>query len=139
MQERLHRIEPCYVENGSILSEYNNGLMLDEDTTILVDVETGALLKYGHKSMVEEYYNKAVEKSAKAKIDLCGTWQLITFHVKYNELDFVPDGYNLDIDEVCTTINWFNNHIGGQAMSEFLNSSIDEIHTKIASLQKIGF
>lgn len=139
MQERLHRIGPCHVENGSILSEYNNGLMLDEDTTILVDIETGTLLKYGHKNMVEKYYNKAVKESAKMQIDLCDTWRLITFYVKHDELDFAPDGYNLDIDEICTIINWLNNNIGGQAMSEFLNSSIEEIRTKIASLQKIGF
>lgn len=136
--EKLHRIGPCYVENGSILSKYNS-LMLDEDTTILVDVETGALLKYGHKAMVEKYYNKTVEKSAKAKIDLYDTWRLITFHVRYDEFDFAPDGYNLDIDEICTIINWFNNHIGGQAMSDFLNSSIEKIRAKITSLQKIGF
>lgn len=137
--EKLHRIGPCYVENGSIFNDYISELMLDEDITILVDIKTGILLRYGHKNMVERYFNKTVEKSVKAQIDMCSTWRLITFYVKHDELDFAPDGYNLDIDEICTIINWFNNNIGGQAMSDFLNASIEEIRAKIASLQKIGF
>ena len=45
----MHEEGMYYVSHGSILSRYNEGVMLDEDVTVVVDIDTGGLLKVGKK------------------------------------------------------------------------------------------
>ena len=56
----MHKNGPYFVNNGSICSMYNNGFMVDEDTTILVDLAVGTLLRVGKKEIVTNYYNVIV-------------------------------------------------------------------------------
>lgn len=134
----MHENGAYYVMYGSIFSRYNEGFMIDEDATILIDTAAGALLKVGKKGAVTSYFNKMTEGYKAVGVvndDLC----LITFHVKYPELDFEPEGYNFDIDEICTIINYFNDSIGPELMNEFVNSGIDAMKARVKELQDMGF
>lgn len=133
--------EKCnyYVQYGSIYSHSNPGVMLDEDITIVVDTEVGSLLKIGKKDWVEKYFHDMCNKYVSAGFpEMNDHLQLITFHVKYENLGFAPEGYNFDIDEICTIINWFNNSIGDK-LKWFLGLSLDDAKAHIKKLQEIGF
>lgn len=133
--------EKCnyYVQYGSIYSHSNPGVMLDEDITIVVDTEVGSLLKIGKKDWVEKYFHDMCSKYVSAGFpEMQNELQLITFHVKYENLGFAPEGYNFDIDEICTIINWFNNSIGDK-LKWFLGLPLDEAKAQIKRLQEVGF
>lgn len=135
----MHKNGIYYTQYGSIFSRYNDSLMLDEDVTILIDKELGTLLKIGKKQNVTNYFNTMCDQYIRHGIpEMTENLQVITFHVKYPELEFEPDGYNFDIDEVCTIINWFNNHLDAETIMKFLHSSLDDMKTKIKELQAIG-
>ena len=135
----MHENGNYYVQYGSIYSRANSGVMFDEDTTIIVDKECGTLLKVGRKDQLKTYYDTMCQKYNAAGLShVNDNLMLITFHVKYDNLDFAPEGYNFDIDEICTIINWFNNSIGNQ-MKTFLDMPLEDAKTKIKQLQKIGF
>lgn len=53
----MHEEGNYYVSHGSILSRYNEGVMLDEDVTVVVDIDSGGLLKVGKKDWVTNYFN----------------------------------------------------------------------------------
>ena len=57
---------------------------------------------------------------------------------KYPEFNFVPEGYNFTIDEICTLINWWNNSPGAEG-SKILTMSIDDAKDKLKLLSRIGF
>lgn len=133
--------EKCnyYVQYGSIYSRSNPGVMLDEDITIVVDTEVGSLLKIGKKDWVTEYFNNMCKKYVdNGYPEMVDSLRLITFHVKYENLGFEPEGYNFDIDEVCIIINWFNNSIG-ERLKWFLELPLDEAKAEIKRLQMFGF
>lgn len=135
----MHENCAYYVQYGSIYNKYNDRVMLDEDITIIVDIETYTLLKVGKKDWVTDYFNHMCQKYIdKGFSNIAATLKLITFHVKYPELGFEPEGYNFDIDEICTIINWFSNGIG-ERMRWFLELSLDEAKIEIKKLQAIGF
>ena len=134
-----HESGNYYVQDGSIFNRYNNSFF-DEDVTIIIDTSEGILLKVGKKDNITKYFETMCSKYNNMGLtDMISSMKLITFYVKYPNLGFEPDGYNFDIDEICTIINWFNNHIGPDNMNEFLNQSLDEMKCKIKKLQNIGF
>ena len=136
----MHKNGPYFVNNGSICSMYNNGFMVDEDTTILVDLAVGTLLRVGKKEIVTNYYNVIVEKYTKLDcLELLEEMKLITFNICYPNLEYKPDNYNFTIDEVCTIINWFSNSIGAEKMKWFLSLNLNDAKQHIECLQGIGF
>lgn len=129
-----------YTQCGSIFSRYNPGFMVDEDVTVLLDIGSGTLLKVGRKEDVEKYHNKMyTEYVQTGYFTMIRDLKLITFHVKYENLGFAPEGYNFDIDEVCTLINYLGNTIGAEKMNWLLGLSLDDLKTEIHRLQEIGF
>lgn len=140
MQKQLHENGPYYTQNGSIYSRYNDGFMMDEDSSVIVDVGTGTLLKVGKRENIEPYYRTMCQKYNQMGFpEFYETLRLVTFNVKYEELNFAPEGYNFSIDEVCTIINWFNNSIGDK-MKEFLdNTNLNAVKAEIERLQLFGF
>ncbi len=136
----MHENGHYYVENGSIYSRINGAFMIDEDATILLDTECGTLLKIGQKQSVTDYFNTMVTKYLEAGFaDIANGLKLITFQIKYEELGFEPDGYNLNIDEVCTLINWFNNCVGAERMKWFLSLDLEQIKEHIKKLTAFDF
>jgi hypothetical protein len=135
----LHVNKPWYTVNKAMLNG-DNSIILDEDITIIVDTESGTLLKVGQKDWVTKYYNTMLEGYSQMGMEqMCNDLKLVTFNAKYEELGFVPANYNLDIDEICTVINWFSNCISADQMNELLSMSDTEAHDKIKQLQAIGF
>lgn len=112
---------------GSITNEKEEFLI--NDMCIIVDKETGVLLKYGdkEKSDIIKYYETMCDSLAKIGLD--NTYDLITF-----------DRYkgNLSIDDICTIVNY-----GLNAHSErFLNIftlSEEDLHKRINELKKYGY
>jgi hypothetical protein len=136
----MHEKGNYFTQYGSIYAKSNPGIMLDEDITIVIDIESGILMKVGKKDMVEAYFNDSVSKYVAVGFpEMQNKLKLITFKVKYEELGFAPEGYNFDIDEICTILNWFNNSIGGTKMKWFLESPLDAVKSEIKRLQGFGF
>ena len=134
---------PLYVDNGSILSHVNKDILLDEDISacITVDNDDNRLIlhKYGKHEYVKQYYDKVVHRLSDMNcIDLANEWKLISFNVQYPEFNFVPDGHNFTIDEICTLLNWWSNCPGDEG-SEIFNLSIDDIKIKLKNLASYGF
>lgn len=141
--DNLHTIGPWYTNYGSMFNKYNDGVMLDEDIAILVTIDAqdgiGTLHKVGKVEPLKQYMDMVVNKYLQNGFtEMASEWKLIQFFVKYEELNFTPDGYNLDIDEVCTLINWFQN-CSCQNMKAFFELSLEAIKGKIADLQRIGY
>lgn len=135
----MHEGCTYYVSYGSIFNRYNGNIMLDEDITIIVDIEAGTLLKVGKKDWVTDYFHNMCKRYIDSGFsDIAASLKLITFHVKYPELGFEPKGYNFDIDEICTIINWFGNSIG-ERMKWFLELPLNEAKIEIKKLQEMGF
>ena len=146
--QNLHSIGPWHTNNGSIFNKTNT-VMLDEDIAILIDCDVendySTVLKIGPYDMVSNYFEKMINKyNLNGFADTCENMKIIKFNVKFNAIkkynipEFAPYGHNFTIDEICTIINWFSNHIGKQ-MDEFLKLSLDDAKSKIKKLQTIGF
>lgn len=148
MDIQKHQNGPWYMNCGSMFNKYNKGIMLDDDIAILIDScpedDTGSLLKVGKYENVSNYFNTLIERySTMNHHQLYKDMSIIKFNVmyegtEYNPAGYKPDGHNFTVDEICTIINWFSNHIGKQ-MDWFLKLPLDEAKAKIASLQEIGF
>lgn len=144
----LHYIGPWHTMHGSMFNK-SNSIMLDEDIAIIIDScpedDFSALLKVGTWDKISTHFKEMVDKyNAIGMPETYENMKTIKFNVKFEGIpeqnipDFAPDGYNFTVDEICTVINWFSNHIGKQ-MDEFLKLPLDEAKNKIKSLQRIGF
>jgi hypothetical protein len=127
----MHKNGNFYVESGSILSKINPDTMLDEDVTIIIDIDEGILFKVGRKSSVTNYFNKKCQKYIDCDMpEMIQSLRLITFDILKPE--------HFDADEICTIINWFANAIG-EKMKWFLELPLPEAKRQIEQLQAIGF
>ena len=122
--------EQCnyYVQCGSIYSRCNQSIMLDEDVTVILDIDVGTLIKVGKKDWVENYFN-----------EMCRSYMDVGCQSIVDGLKLMTFDAKFDIDEICTIINWFNNSIGGERMRWFLSLSFDDVKSEIKRLQNIGF
>lgn len=142
MSEFTHDIGPLYTDNGSILSHTNPGLMLDEQVTACITVDSDdnsiTLMKYGNYAVMKDYYDTSISKLvASGLADLAAEWKLISFNIAYPELNFAPDGYNFTIDEICTLLNhWINVSL---TPADILSMSVDDVKQRLASLAKMGY
>lgn len=115
------------------------GMMMLKDMTncmnevaVIIDTETGTLLKVGNPDGINDYFNKAIKKYHDAGLSYCCEgWKCIVF-----------DRYHyafLDIDGICTLVNYMMNSLGPEKMNELLLMSETELKEKIEILQSIGF
>ena len=137
-----HEIGPWYTDNGSMLSRIT-GTMLDEDIAVCITIDANdnslILHKIGKMAFIKDYYDTAVQRLASIGCqEIANEWKLISFNVQYPEFNFVPEGYNFTIDEICTLINWWNNSPGAEG-SKILTMSIDDAKDKLELLSRIGF
>lgn len=99
---------------------------------IIYDKSCGVVLKYGDTETtdIKEYYET-----------ICNMYKEKGYNDMVNSLEMIElDRYSgiLDIDEICTLVNWFCNSIGNKLM-ETLELSSDGLKVKIKQLQDIGW
>ena len=142
MPKFTHNFGPLFTEHGSIMSRMNLGLMLDENITACITVDSDdkklTLMKYGNYDDMKKYYDTTIGKLIEAGFpDMAAEWQLISFNVAYPEFNFAPDGYNFTIDEICTLLNsWINISL---TEADILSMSVEDIKQKIARLAELGY
>ena len=116
------------------------GMITDKDRSffannicVIVDVNMGTLLKVGDKdtSNITKYYETMTKKYRDAGFD------------KYADdltlIEFDRHSGVLDIDGVCTIVNYLSNCIGGPKLQELLSMSDEQLIEKVNYLQGIGF
>ena len=134
----MHEKGSYYTQYGSIYNRCT-GEMFGDSLSILISLDPGTLHRVGDKDWVESCfatYHKAYTESG--LIEEADSLRVITFNIKRENLGFAPEGYNFDINEVCTIINWFSNSIG-ERMQQFLEMPLDDMKAKIKELQEYGF
>lgn len=99
---------------------------------ILIDRGSGTLLKMGDSDTnpLDDYYKTAVAAYTECKMQSAvEDLQLIRF-----------DRYGtLNIDEICTLINYFMQSVGPGKMESILSLDETELKAEIARLAKMGF
>lgn len=119
------------VLNGSITNEKENFLI--DNLAMIVDLDSGAVLKYGDKEMdhMEELYEKKQKQNMSFGPDnaLFPGLSLITF-----------DQYDgkLSIEEICTFAN-VGIYGNPKTFLELLKIKEDKIHKRLQELKKRGY
>lgn len=120
-----------YVKNNEIYNSYNNVSISKEDISVLIDIDTNTLIKIGDSNFITNYRDTMVQAYIKAGFPIYAeSFINITFNTKCSELN---------IDEICTIINWLYNSIRKTEMNRFLHLPISEMKKEIQRLQKFGF
>lgn len=124
-----HENGPWYTENGLMINKYNENACTN-NPAVFLDTAEGCLLKSGDAQMVQAYAATVIDTYTKnGMTDFTKGMTVITF-----------DRYAyLDIDAICSIMNWFNNSIGSKAMTEFLTMNGEQLKAKITELQQFGF
>ena len=101
-----------------------------EHPAIILDTSSGTLLKVGDIKWVKDYYEKACGRLRIVNKDMAESLAL---------LEFEYSNSNLNVDELCTMINYFNNSIGPDSLKKFFLLTEEETHQKLRSLMEAGF
>ena len=123
-----HNNGPWYIEHGAACNRYSNACT--NNPAILVDTETGVVLKSGDKFMVQNYMLQAVSQYLNNDlVSMAQALTVITF-----------DRYHtLNIDEICTLMNYMQNSIGPRKMNELLTMDETALKAEIKRLTLYGF
>lgn len=126
----MHEKGVYTVEYGSIYNK-DHSVMMD-NIGLIIDKETGTVYKIGdtERTDIEAYYQNIINKYRESGLsDMADNLIFVAFD-RYRGI--------LDIDEICTLVNYFFNHIGEKLMETL---SLDEValKEKIKHLQDVGF
>lgn len=123
-----HNNGPWYVEHNAICNRHSNACT--NNPAVLIDTECGIVLKSGDKSMIQNYMHTAAsEYLDKKMVSIAQTLTVINF-----------DQYRtLNIDEICTLMNYMQNSIGPRKMNELLTMSETALKAEIKRLTQYGF
>lgn len=127
MSTSLHTNGPWSVENGLMVNKYG---ACTNNPAVCIDKTTGSVLKCGDDDMIRKYSATAIDSYIKCGFtDMANSICIITF-----------DRYGtLNIDEICTLMNYMQNSIGPDKMNTLLNMNPVEIKAEIKRLQSIDF
>ena len=124
----MHENMNYTVKNNKLYCNSNNKTI--ENPAILIDRETGTLLKVGDIDFINKYLITASYQYNKLGLtNIAATLMLINFN-KFTKIDN---------DGIATIINYFSNTIGADKINEILSMNEKELIDKIASLQKLEF
>ena len=116
------------VEDGSIFCKMTNTII--ENPAIMIDMETGGVLKNGDVSIVAPYFHTFCERHKKMGMEEELKWfKVITFE-KYGAFS---------ADELCTLMNYMRNSIGPEKMAALLNMDEKDLKEKLQKLSEIGW
>lgn len=142
MDNYTHKCGPLVTKYGSLYS--SNGCMIENPAIIInvpeKDDDIVTLLKYGSADSIRKKY-----------MDMCNSYKnngfqefmdnlkIMEFNTltSFNEYDKIT-GANFTTDEICTLINWLNNHISLKSFNE-LFSSEENMHKTLSELAALGF
>lgn len=141
---KLRENGPCTVSYGNIYGF--DGCMIENPTVILdIDKENPdnivTLIKYGNEIDIKSYYDNMIDKYKKSGFEyMTDNLILITFKMKTGFLYYdkmVNAKFNSD--EICTLLNWLNNHIHVKSFLQFVNADENTMHEKLSTLADLGF
>lgn len=124
----MHESGNFTVEDGMIVGKritfYAN------DLCMIIDVATGTVLKIGDQTTgpLDSYY-ETLAKSYDA-MGMAEDLKFINFD-RYNGI--------LDIDDICTVLNYFTNSIGPEKMNSLLIMNTQQLKIEVSHLQELGF
>lgn len=142
MDNYTHKYGPLITKYGSLYSL--NGCMIENPAIIInvpeEDDDIVTLLKYGSSDNIRKKYT-----------DMCNSYKnngfqefmddlkIMEFNTltSFSEYDKIT-GANFTTDEICTLINWLNNHISVKSFKE-LFSSEENMHKTLSELATLGF
>lgn len=124
----MHESGNFTVEDGMIVGKHVT--FYANDLYMIIDVATGIVLKIGDQTTgpLDSYY-ETLAKSYNA-MGMAEDLKLINFD-RYNDV--------LDIDDICTVLNYFVNSIGSEKMNFLLTRTIPQLKAAVLRLQEIGF
>lgn len=137
-----HRNGPCTVSYGSMYGF--NGCMIENPSVLLdVDMEDDrvVLVKYGPKDGIKEYFDNMVQRyKANGFDNLVDSLRFISFNTltgfpEYDEMTKAK----FTTDEICTMINWLNNHISAHQLNDLFTADESTMHERLKQLAEIGF
>ena len=126
----MHENGPWKNEDGLLINQYTDGCVNAYDMAVLVDLDTGSVLKHGDETMCTKYMATYTTRISKLFPEDIPNLVLVKFN----------DYRNLTPDEVCTFVNYLNNSIGPEKMEQMLHpESLEALKTKLQSLNSVGF
>lgn len=125
----LHKNGPWKVINGAMIDHMYSGTCLNH-VAILIDGDTGTLLKIGTPEFINKYFQTIISKyKEKGLSDFINNWKIYEF-----------DRYGfLNIDDICTIVNYLQNCISAEKVKELFAMNEPQLRSKIQTLQTIGF
>lgn len=125
-----HENGPWTNQDGLLINQYTGVGVNAYEIAVVLDLDTGVVLKHGEESMCTEYL--MIQRARMALLFPEDAQSIIL--VKFNEHQ------NLTPDEICTCINYMNNSIGPEKMKQLLQTeSLDELKTKLQKFGELGF
>lgn len=122
-----HENGPYIVIDGSLYNQYTQTLIAPYEMTMLMDM--GCVLKMGKKETTSIYFEKLRQSQQTLFPNETPTVTLLEFT---NFKDF-------NADEICTFVNYLNNHIPEEKIQELFQMDILNLKEKLQKLYKIGF
>lgn len=131
---KMHQNGTWFVADNQILNRYNNLIALTNTVGLVIDAGTGTVLRTASKDAAEAYFatmihalNDTANKGVSAAKHMADNIQLVTFNLK--------DG-PLDIEQICTLINYMNNTIGSDNMKALLALDQEQLIAKAEELAR---
>lgn len=123
----LHKNGPWFVENRLLVNKYGS---CTNNPSICIDKSNGCVLKCGDAEMVCNYGATAID--AYNKVGWTEQAESITV-ITFDRYGF------LNIEDICTLMNYMQNSIGVEKMQRLLSMGKDELTGEIQMLQELGF
>lgn len=110
------------VDCGSIINKQNG--MGITNPSVVIDTDTGTVLKIGDAVWVKDYYNK-----------LCN----VALDINCTFLTFDRYRGALDVDGICTIMNYMMNSLGQERTCQLIQMPVVDLLKEITRLQLIGW
>lgn len=118
---------------GMVVSNNKNTEIYMNNPVVILDKDTGTLIKMGDSltSGIKDYYDKMISKYRDlGMVSMCDSMVYLEFD-RYNGV--------LNIDDICTLINYMNNSIGAEKLNKLLSLDEGSLKLEVQRLQDIGF
>lgn len=129
----MHECGMLKTYEGMIMSNKSGLEIYMNNPVVILDTEVGTLIKMGDSltSGIKDYYNTMITAlKDSGSSDMADSMLYLEFE-RYNGV--------LDIDDICTLINYMNNSIGAEKLNKILSMDEGSLKLEVQRLQDIGF